>query len=286
MGLLHSYRTSNNSDNLFANTFYKFGGLSTQFLKANGTVDSNSYLTNTFSTFAQFSYYGSTPTANSLNMATGTITNIGGSFVLVAAVNTNYLTKQYRVRSNHTATGDGAFSGWQGTISSPLVYISQGFKRVYSFSIEDIAGTATRSLIGLIQSSSVPSLSSTLTVQSLTIHSCCIIQELNETVFSFYTRGTTGFVKTPTTISCVAPFEKWYVLTIENQPNSADITMTLTSYSSSGSTTATNTFTAGGVNTPSLTATNNVLLLRSMAVTGGINGSAQLGIGAVKMYNV
>ena len=51
-------------------------------------------------------------------------------------------------------------------------------------------------------------------------------------------------------------------LSIENQPNSLDIKMTLTSYSSSGSISATNTFTAG-------------LLLR--AVGDGTTGSAQLG---------
>jgi hypothetical protein len=247
-------------------------------------------LTQIFSTFAQFTYYGSIPTANSFNMASGTITNIGGSLALGAQSSTNIQSRQYRVKSNPSSAADGQSSGWQGTISSPLVIISQGFRRVYSFSIEDTFYSPTiaptRTLIGLIQSSSVPALNSTASVHSLTIHSCCIIQEVGESVFSFYTRGTSGFVKTATTISCATPNFSWYTLTIENQPYSPDITMILTAYTLQGSITATHTFTGGLTNTPSLTATNNVMILRSMAVFGGTVGSAMLSLGAVKMYNI
>ena len=67
-----------NSDNLIANKFYKFGGLSNQFLKANGSVDTNTYLTSVITTGYPF---------NPVSRATGTITSSTKSYYFTCLIN-------------------------------------------------------------------------------------------------------------------------------------------------------------------------------------------------------
>ena len=233
------------------------------------------------------SYYGSTPTANSFNMASGTITNGGTGLTLGARATTNFRTLQYRAVSYIVSAADNASAGWYGTASSNTVYIGQGFRIVYSFSFEDTTSSSTnpcRSYIGLMQNSTDPVLTTTL--QALTIQSCVIMHETFENVFYFYTRGSSGATPTATTISSATPSALWYVLEIVNQQSSNDVTMTLTAYTSMTSySVATFTFTGGTSTTPSLTAANNVVMLRYMNSPTNTS-QARVGLGAIKIYTL
>ena len=237
-----------------------------------------------------FSYYGTSPTANSFNMASGSITNAGGTVGLPSGgrATTNFRTRQYRAVSAVSSLADRAVAGWYGTASSNTVYIGQGFRIVYSFSLDDTTASSThpcRTYIGLMQSSTVPTLNTTL--QALAIQSCVIMHESFEEVFYFYTRGIGGAApRTATTISSATPSALWYVLEMVNQQSSDDVTMTLTAYTTLTSySVATYTFTGGTTTTPSTSNLNNVVMLRYMN-TPTTSGQARPGLGAAKIYTL
>lgn len=236
-------------------------------------------------TFSQFSYYGSSATANPINLPTGTINHIGGSLTLQTQSGSSQLTKSYRNKSNVSSTANGALTGWQGLINSPIVFIGQGFKFVYSFGIEDTSTNAlTRTLIGIQQGTTVNVLNNTTTVQSLTQQNICVMQESGESVFSFYTRGPSSFQKIATTVPCTTPSTLWYTLVIHNTAGSPDVTLTLTGVSLTETFTSTQTFTCGLTTTPTLTAANYVIIQRNMSSAGGVTGSGSLSLGGVKLY--
>ena len=236
-------------------------------------------------TFSQFSYYGSSATANPINLPTSTINHIGGSLALQTQSGTSQLTKSYRNRSNPTSVANGQVTGWQGTINSPVVFIGQGFKFTYSFGIEDTSTNAlTRTLIGLQQGTTVNVLNNTTTVQSLTQQNICVMQENGESVFSFYTRGPSSFQKVATTVPCTTPSALWYTLVLHNPPGSYDVSLTLSGASLTQVFTSTHTFTCGTASTPTTTNANYVIMQRNMSSSGGVSGSALLSLGGIKLY--
>jgi hypothetical protein len=236
-------------------------------------------------TFAQMSYFGTVPTINLFNMATGVITNAGGSITLLTQSGTSQLAKSYRVRSNSTSVANGQPSGWYGTGGSPQVYIGSGFKLVYSWGIEDTTTNAlTRTMIGIHQATAPNVLNNTATVASLTVQSLCVMQENGEGTFSFYSRGSSSSQKIATTVPCTTPSTLWYTLVLHNQPGSYDVTMTLTGASLTSTSTASRTFTCGTTSAPSTTAAHSVIVQRNMSSAGGMTGSAILSIGGIKLY--
>jgi hypothetical protein len=112
------------------------------------------------------------------------------------------------------------------------------------------------------------------------------MHESFEDVFYFYTRGSSSGARTVTTISSATPSALWYVLEMVNQQSSNDVTMTLTAYTSVASySVATFTFTGGTSTTPSLTAANNVVMLRYMNTPTNAS-QARVGLGAIKIYTL
>lgn len=235
-------------------------------------------------TFAQFAYYGTSWTANPINHMTSSIAHIGGSLTGQTQSGTSALTKSFRNKSNVSATGNGANTGWKGASNSPFVYIGSGFKYVYSFGIEDTSTNAsTRSLIGLLQSTAPVVLNNTTTVQSVNDQSIGVMQESGEGVFSFFTRGASSFQKITSVIPCTTPSGLWYTLSLHNAPGSYDVIVSLTASSLTSSTTDSHTFTCGTVSTPLTTAPLYVILQRSMSSAGGVTGSGSLSLGSIKM---
>ena len=171
-------------------------------------------------------------------------------------------------------TADGQDSGWYST--SQPIYISTGFKAIFHFGIGDtaISNSPTRTFVGLwgaVISGSIPVFNSTTTIQSFTTQNVGIIQEVGETAWSFYTRGSSSFTKIATGISCTAPSTTWFNLEIYNPPGTNNLILTFVDLGNV--TYATQTFVASTAvcgNTVPL----YFLCQRSMAIAGGINGSA------------
>lgn len=242
---------------------------------------------NTFTTTSFFGYYSTNASTTHVNMPSGTINTLGSIASGVTTATTNIRTMQMRGKNAPSSTGDGQDAGWLGTISSNTTTFGRCFYYSYSFGIEDTVSGSTRSMIGLFQNTTPPTLSSTATVQASTIPFCGIIQEVGENVWSFYTRGSSGFVKTATDVSCSAPSSLWYQLTIDNAPGSANCTMTLTAFSlNADPVVRTNTFVPGAAETPGTSLFNYVLLIRSMASAGGLNNTAQLSLAGVKIHTL
>ena len=235
-------------------------------------------------TIIQFSYYGSTPTVNSFNLAAGSISNAGGSLGLPTQSGSTRLTQAYRVRSNVASTANGAVSGWLGNSSSPQVFIGSGWKLVFSFGLEDTSTNAlTRTFIGIQQTPSVNTLNNTTTVQSLTVQSLCIMQESSESTFSFYSRGASSFNKVSTTIPCTTPSVGWYTLVLHNDAGSNDVIMTLKYVAIGSVIQESTTFTCGTASAPVVSSACYAVLQRNMSSAGGVTGSAILSLGGVKM---
>jgi len=240
-----------------------------------------------YTTKSTFSYYSTAATTQHVNMPSGTINTLGSIATGVVTATTSIRTRQMRASNAPSSTADGQDSGWLGTISSNTTTFGQCFSYSYSFGIEDTVAGSTRTMVGLLQGTTAPTLSSTATVQASTTPFCGIMHEVGETVWSFYTRGASGFVKTATTISCVAPSSLWYQITIENAPGSLGCTITLTALTyNAASSSQSYSFTAGATDTPSTTAFNYVLLIRAMASAGGLNNTARLSLASVNIHTL
>jgi hypothetical protein len=237
-------------------------------------------------TFSQASYYGTTPTLDLFNMATGGVSHAGGSLTIPSRSGTTQIGKSYHVRSNVSATANGAVSGWHSTGTGPTVYVGGGFKYTYSFGITDTTtNAATRTMIGLTQNPSINTLNATTTVASITTQFIGIIQEAGESTFSFYSRGSGGNTKIDSLIPCTTPNSSWYTLTLHNQPSSDNITVSLTQHTIGSSVnTATWLATCGTANTMSTNNASYVLMQRNMASASGTTGSSTLALGGIKMY--
>jgi hypothetical protein len=257
--------------NVYANLIGAIDGVTTSQILSSVTL-ANRYR------YQAFSYYGTTPTPGTIDSPTGWMLNIGGSLTLGAVSSSSLLTKKYRVLSNPSSVGDSQRSGWLSASTAPPLFIGTGFKLVISFGITDTTTQAagpTRTMVGLFQSATAPTLSSTATIASITTQSMGIVQESNESVWSFNTRGSGGSTKIATSVSCSTPSSTWFVLEIFNPSNSADVTMTLTDEGTNQS--EQQTFTSNINNSSIMSDTSQcyLQLQRSMAKVGGATGSAQ-----------
>ena len=217
-------------------------------------------------------------------MASGAVTNIGGSLTIGTNTGINQLTKTYHVRSNST-TATGASTGWVGTSTFMPFYVGQGFKVTYSFGLLDTTTNAsTRTMIGFGNFNAAVTLDNTNTVASRTNQFLGIIQETGEGFFSFYTRGTGVTTPTVSTVTCGTTNTGWYTVTFHNDVNSSNVTITLKYVAGGSVTTATQTYTCGGANTLSTSQACYPILQRSMAALGGTTGAAILAINGLKFY--
>ena len=238
-------------------------------------------------TFFQAGFYGTVPTFNLINMASGAVTNIGGSLTIGTNTGINQLTKTYHVRSNTSTTANGSSSGWVGTTTFQPFYVGQGFKITYNFGLLDTTtNAATRSIIGIGNFNTAVVLSSTATVQSLTNQFVGIIQEVGETVFSFYSKGpgASGITPIASTVACTTVNTGWYTATFHNDVNSSNVIITIKYVVGGVITTSTQTILCGGANTLSTSQACYPIIQRSMASAGGTTGSAILAINSLKFY--
>lgn len=232
---------------------------------------------------ALVNYYGTVPTFNLENMATGGFNQIGGSVTILTQDGTTQRSKSYRVRSNVSAVSNGAVSGWVSTNTGPITYIGQGFVYSISFAIEDTVNTSTRTMIGLSNSSTPNTLSSTATVAAVTTQFVGIVQEVGETSFSYYTRGSSSSTKVDSLITCQTPNTGMYTLTIKNAPGSNNVEMTLEYMATGGASASTSiSFTAGTTSTISNSNACYVLMQRNLAP--GASSAGQLSLIGIRMY--
>jgi hypothetical protein len=238
-------------------------------------------------TFSQAAYYGTVPTFNLLNMASGAVTNIGGSVTIGANTGINQLTKTYHVRSNPSTTANGSSSGWVGSTTFVPFFVGQGFKVSYSFGLLDTTTNAgTRTMIGFGNFNTSVTLSTTATVAAVTNQFLGIIQETGESVFSFYSKGpgATGATPVASTVTCTTTNTGWYTVTFHNDVNSSSVVITLKYVAGGAVTTATQTVVCGGANTLSTSQACYPILQRAMAAAGGTTGSAILAISGLRFY--
>jgi hypothetical protein len=153
-------------------------------------------------------------------------------------------------------------------------------KIAFSLDAISIPGN-NRSMVGLFQSTSRPVLDNTTTIASITTPSMGIIHEKNENFWSFNTRGPSGSIKIPTTISCLTPVKNWYSLEMINNPYSTSIALILSCQTPLNTTQVSTTeFVCGTSNSMSL-ATSYIHLQQSMSSPGGVNNSALLSLGNI-----
>jgi len=252
---------------------------------ATGPTGSNGTSVDLEYAFFQAGYYGTVPTFNLINMASGSVTNIGGSVSIGANTGINQLTKTYHVRSLPSSTVNGASSGWVGSSTFQPFFVGQGFKITYSFGLLDTSTNAsTRTIIGIGNFNTAVVLNSTTAVSSLTNQFLGIIQETGETVFSFYTRGTGTTTPTASSVTCQTPNTGWYTVTFHNDVNSSNVTITLKYVQGGSVTTSTQTYLCGGANTLSTSQACYPILQRSMSSAGGTSGSSILAMNSLKFY--
>jgi len=238
-------------------------------------------------TFFQAGFYGTVPTFNLINMASGAVTNIGGSLTIGTNTGINQLTKTYHVRSNTSTTANGSSSGWVGTNTFQPFFVGQGFKVSYSFGLLDTTTNAgTRTIIGIGNFSAAVTLSTTATVQALTNQFVGIIQEVGETVFSFYSKGpgASGITPIASTVACTTVNTGWYTVSFHNDVNSSNVIITIKYVVGGVITTSTQTILCGGANTLSTSQACYPIIQRSMASAGGTTGSAIMAINSLKFY--
>ena len=204
---------------------------------------------------------------------------IGAANTAVAVATTSTLTKILKLRLNTTAVADGQRSGYIGTATHPVLYGGAGWNYNFTFGIGDTNTTASTSvcqmLCGFTTSLTAPLFSSTLG-PNLTPNSFGVGCDVNDSILSFYMRGTTSGQKIPTTFSSLTPSSYWLNLNVYNPVNSNNIILTLTDKISGLTATQTFNFSSGSP-TSSVLNTSQIypILCRGMAVSGGITGSAQ-----------
>lgn len=238
-------------------------------------------------TFFQAGFYGTVPTFNLINMASGAVTNIGGSLTIGTNTGINQLTKTYHVKSNTSTTANGSSSGWVGTTTFQPFFVGQGFKITYNFGLLDTTTNAgTRTIIGIGNFNSAVVLNTTTTVQSLTNQFVGIMQEVGETVFSFYSKGpgASGITPIASTVACTTVNTGWYTVSFHNDVNSSNVIITIKYVVGGVITTSTQTILCGGANTLSTSQACYPIIQRSMASAGGTTGSAIMAINSLKFY--
>jgi archaellin len=141
-------------------------------------------------------------------------------------------------------------------------------------------------MIGLSNSSTPNTLSSTATVAAVTTQFIGIVQEVGETSFSYYTRGSSSSTKVDSLITCQTaspPNTGMYTLTIKNAPGSNNVDMTLEYMATGGASASTSiSFTAGTTSTISNSNACYVLMQRNLAP--GTSSAGQLSLIGIRMY--
>ena len=262
-----------------SNQFITTGGLSSQFVKGNGTLDNTDYTTSSFLwststiTFTSAGQLAST----SGYMPTNGWLNIGGSLQTPLQSSASVLSRIFKVTSLTSSVADGQKSGWIGSSTFPDIFPQGGLNLNFSFGIGD-TNTASTSVCqmfcGLLTTTTTPLFSSTLgpnTTPNILGIGC----DLGDTVFSFYMRGTTSGSKIVTTIPCTTPSTGYYNLNIYSPVASNTVISTFTNVVSGVSETYSTSFSGGSplsaiINTSLL----NPVVLRGMAVVGGVTGSS------------
>lgn len=254
-------------------------GTNQQYIKGTGAfhLDTSNYRYTSWG-------YVQPSTITVVDCPTSIMTNLGGSLSNFG-INSALAAKGYKIRVGSVVpnTSNGSTSGWLGTATLNYILPKAGWYIKIGFSLDSQTSTAAgnRTMIGLFQSTTRPTLDNTITIASVLTGSMGIVQEKSENFFSFNTRGTTGSTKVITAISCSTPNNNWYTLEMYNEPFSLDIKMILTCQLSTGTLLSESiTFTCGGANTMQLL-TSYVHLQQSMASPGGINNSALLTLGNI-----
>ena len=204
---------------------------------------------------------------------------IGAANTAVAVATTSTLTKILKLRLNTTAVADGQRSGYIGTATHPVLYGGAGWNYNFTFGIGDTNTTASTSvcqmLCGFTTSLTAPLFSSTLG-PNLTPNIFGVGCDVNDSILSFYMRGTTSGQKIATTFSSLTPSNYWLNLNVYNPVNSNNIILTLTDKISGLTASTTFTFSAGS---PTASVLNSAqiypILCRGMGVVGGTTNSAQ-----------
>jgi len=281
----------------------KLNGASKEFLKADGSVTPMQDITGEMLNKVYFnpngeilSYsinmdnwryqswgYLALSTLSVVDCPTGLMTNIGGSLSNVGIVSSQS-PKGYKIRttSNPPNTSNGATCGWLGTNLLNYIIPRAGWYIKIGFSLDATPASGNnRSMVGLFQSTTRPTLDNTTTIASVTTPSMGIIHERGENVWSFHTRGTSANIKIPTGISCATPSNSWFTLELINNPYSTSIVLILSCQTISNTTLVESTeFVCGLANTMSL-ATSYIHLQQSMASPGGVNNSAYVSLGNI-----
>lgn len=286
-----------------APSFIKTDGLSKDFLKADGSTTTMASITgemlnnvyfNPNGTILSYSInmdnwryqswgYLALSTVSVVDCPTGLMTNIGGSLGNVGIVPAQ-APKGYKIRtnSNPPITSNGATCGWLGSNLLNYIIPRAGWYIKIGFSLDATTASGNnRSMVGLFQSTTRPTLDNTITINSITTPSMGIVHERGESVWSFNTRGPSGSIKIPTTISCLTPSNSWYTLELINDPYSSSVVLILSCQTTSNTTLVeSNQFVCGTANTMSF-ATSYIHLQQSMASPGGVNNSALLSLGNI-----
>lgn len=251
----------------------------------NSSTNSISYKINTENwRYQSWGYYAGA-IQSSVDCQTALMTNIGSTMTNIGITGVVYKGLKIRMDSAYSVVANGATCGWLGTATLNYIIPKAGFHIKIAFALDatvSVSAGNRRTMIGLYQSTTQPTLNDTATVASLTTGSMGIIAERTDTVFSFNTRGTTGSTKIATSISCDTPNNNWYWLELINEPFSSDITLILTCFNATTLATQveSTTFTCGTTTTMPIS-TSYIHLQQSMAQTGGITGSAVLGLGNI-----
>lgn len=279
---------SNTGYSTTSNAFITNGGLSSQFVKGDGKLDSTDYTTSSFqwSTSTITFTAAAALTTTSGYMPTSGLTPIGSVSVLVAQSSTSTLTKIFRISNPTVGVADGQKSGYIGTIGFPKIYPQGGFNINFSFGIGDTNTAATsvcQMLCGFLSTTVVPLFSSALgpnTTPNILGIGC----DVGDTVFSFYMRGTVSGTKVATTIPCTTLSTGYYNLNIYNAVGSNTAVLTFKNEISGVSQIYSTNFSGGSpiaamINTSLL----NPVVMRGMAVGGGITGSAITHISRIQL---
>jgi hypothetical protein len=277
------------SGNLTCPSFITNGGLVSQFVKGNGTLDSTDYLISPFlwsTSTITFTQAGTGLVATSGFMSTTGISNIGGSLAAVAQSSASVLLRIFKSASLTASVADGQKSGYIGTASFPKIYPGGGFNLNFSFGIGDTNTTTTavtQCFCGVLTTTTIPLFSSVLGPNT-TPNILGIGHDLGDTFFSFYMRGTVSGTKIITTIPCNTPSNGFYNLNIYNAVNSNTAVLTFTNIISNISQIYTVSFSSGSpLNSIINTSLLNPIIIRGMAIGGGVTGSAITHISRIQL---
>ena len=226
-------------------------------------------------------------TASSSYFPANSMISIGAVTTLVTQTATNTFTKIFRCNNPTSSVGDGQKSGYIGTSAFPKIWIGTGFVFNMAFAIGDTntASGICQMFAGFTTTTTAPSFSSTLGPGSSSqLNIIGIGCDVGDSVISFYNKGPTlsGIAsKIATTFSVATPSQLWFNLTFVNLAGSNDVRVILNGTTSAGlSTTVSQTFTAGIVNTTPI----YPIAVRAMSTAGGVTGSAQMAFQKFSLY--